>query len=88
VIRTAGSPLRSRPNRWLAATSLAVVTAPVMQPFSPAAAPLGFVAPPLGFLAVLAALVGIYLVSVEAVKRRFYRRAIATGRAFAPRSVG
>jgi Mg2+-importing ATPase len=74
VIRTAGNPLASRPNRWLAATSLGVVAVAFLLPLTPVAAPLGFEAPPLRFLPILAALVGTYLVSVEVVKRWFYRR--------------
>jgi Mg2+-importing ATPase len=77
IIRTHGSPLRSLPNRWLAATSLAVVTVAMLLPLSPAASALGFVAPPVHFLPILAALVAAYLLSVEAVKRRFYRRITA-----------
>jgi Mg2+-importing ATPase len=77
VIRTAGSPFRSRPNRWLAGTSLAVVAVAFLLPLSPFAAPLGFVVPPLRFLPILAVLVGTYLISVEAVKRWFYRRVAA-----------
>jgi P-type Mg2+ transporter len=83
VIRTTGSPLRSRPNRWLAATSLAVVAVAVLLPLSPVAAALGFVVPPPRFVPILAILVAAYLVSVEVVKRWFYRR--VADRAFAGR---
>jgi P-type Mg2+ transporter len=74
VIRTKGSPLRSRPNRWLAATSLGVVAAAFLLPLTPAVAALGFEAPPLRFLPIVVSLVATYLVSVEVVKRWFYRR--------------
>jgi P-type Mg2+ transporter len=87
VIRTAGSPFASRPSGWLAASSLAVVAAAVLLPFSPVAGALGFVPLPPAFLAVLAVLVGAYLFAVEGVKRWFYRRA-ATGATPAPRAVG
>jgi P-type Mg2+ transporter len=74
VIRTQGSPLRSQPSRWLVATSLAVVATAVLLPLSPLGSTLGFVPLPVRFFPVLAALVGAYLVAVEAVKRWFYRR--------------
>jgi Mg2+-importing ATPase len=48
-----------------------VVALAVALPFTPLAGPLGFVAPPAMLLGVLAALVGAYLVLVEALKRRF-----------------
>ena len=74
VIRTRFNPLASRPHPWLAATSLGVVAAAVALPFTPAGAALGLVPLPGGFFAILAALVIVYLLAVEAVKRLFYRR--------------
>ena len=74
VIRTTGSPFRSRPNGWLAAMSIGIVAVAFLLPLTPAATPLGFVAPPLRFLPIVVALIAAYLVSVEAVKRWFYRR--------------
>jgi Mg2+-importing ATPase len=76
VIRTSGSPLASRPNRWLALTSLAVVALAILLPLSPVAAALGFVVPPARFVPILALLVAAYLVSVEVGKRWFYRRLV------------
>lgn len=74
VIRTRGNPLRSRPNRWLALTSLGVVAVAVALPFTPLAPLLGFTPLPAGFFALLLALLAAYLALVEAFKRRFYRR--------------
>jgi Mg2+-importing ATPase len=73
VIRTRGSPFRSRPNTTLVATSLAIVAVAAVLPFSPFAQQLGFVAPPLLFFAILPAMVLCYLLAVEFVKRYFYR---------------
>jgi Mg2+-importing ATPase len=73
VIRTRGSPFKSRPNIALAATSLMVVLVAAALPFTPFAAQLGFVAPPPLFFLILLAMVLCYLVAVEFVKRYFYR---------------
>jgi Mg2+-importing ATPase len=73
VIRTAGSPLRSRPSAALTVTSLAVVTLGMALPFTPAAPALGFVPLPAGFFAFLAVVTVAYLALVEAVKRRLLR---------------
>jgi P-type Mg2+ transporter len=74
VIRTRGSPLRSRPSRLLTTTSLGVVATAVLLPFTLLGAKLGFVAPPAGFFVILTAMVIVYLLGVEIVKRWFYRR--------------
>ncbi len=74
VIRTQGSPFRSRPSRPLLLTSLAVVLVAVVVPFTPLGNTLGFAPLPLSFFAILVPLVTSYLVAVEVVKRGFYRR--------------
>jgi Mg2+-importing ATPase len=73
VIRTRGSPFKSRPSIALAITSLAVVIAAAALPFTPVAAELGFVAPPSLFFMILPVMVLCYLAAVEWVKRWFYR---------------
>ena len=75
VIRTAASPFRSRPSFALAATTVAVVAAAVVLPYSPVAGPLGFVPLPGAFFAFLAVASVTYLGLVEVVKRRFLGRA-------------
>ena len=74
VIRTRGAAFASRPSRALAATSIAIVACAVAIPFMPFAGALGFTPPPPAFLALLAALVGAYLLLAEGAKRLFYRR--------------
>ena len=74
IIRTRGSPWRSRPSLLLAATSLGVVALAVALPLTPLGTRLGFVRPPLTFFLILVAMIVAYLVGVEAVKRWFYRR--------------
>lgn len=73
IIRTRGNPLESRPNPWLIASSLSVVAAAILLPFSPLGERLGFVAPPPVFFLVLGAIVTSYLAVVQGVKRRFFR---------------
>ena len=58
VIRTMGSPLRSRPSRPLAITTIAIVAIGAILPATPLAPILGFTMPPLRyFLLLLAAVV-------------------------------
>ena len=74
VIRTRGSPLRSRPNPLLAGTSLIVAAVGILLPYTAIGRWFGFVPLPLTFLAALGAMVVCYLVLAEGVKRWFYRR--------------
>ena len=75
VIRTMGNPLKSRPSRPLAITTLLVVVAGVLLPFSKLAAPLGFVPLSGAFLVFVAAATVIYLVSVQFAKSLLLRLA-------------
>jgi Mg2+-importing ATPase len=77
VIRTAGNPLRSRPSRPLATSTILIVLIGTMLPFSPLAGMLGFVALPLTFFLFLAGATVTYLALVEVVKRRLIRRLVA-----------
>jgi Mg2+-importing ATPase len=74
VISKRGSPLRSRPNPFLAGTSLAVAAVGILLPYTAIGRWFGFVPLPLTFLAALGAMVVCYLVLAEVVKRWFYRR--------------
>ncbi|MBS1169084.1 MAG: mgtA [Burkholderiaceae bacterium] len=74
IIRTRGNPFKSRPSRALIATSLAVVLAAAILPFTPLAALLGFTAPPPLFYLLLLGMLLSYLFIVQGVKRWFYRR--------------
>jgi P-type Mg2+ transporter len=74
VIRTMGNPLRSRPSRPLAVTTLAIVAIGVVLPATPLAPLLGFTMPPPRYFALLIAAVAVYLLLVEAAKRQLVRR--------------
>ena len=69
VIRTSQNPLRSRPSRPLTATTLIIVAAGTLLPFSPLAGRLGFVPLPGSYFAYLVAATIAYLVLVELGKR-------------------
>ncbi len=73
IIRTRRSPFKSRPNIWLTVSSLAVVTAATILPFTPFSGALGFVQPPPLFFPILAGMVLCYLFAVEVIKRWFFR---------------
>jgi len=74
VIRTRRNPLRSHPHRWLIGTSLAVVLAAMLLPFTPLAPYLGFTPLPPSFFGLLVVLLLLYLLMVEGAKQWFYRR--------------
>ncbi len=74
IIRTAGNPLRSRPSLALTATTIAVVMAGIVIPFTSLGKILGFVRLPFAFFLFLAGASGTYLLLVEFVKRRLMRR--------------
>ena len=73
VIRTAGRPWSNRPSLPLASTTVLIVIAGLVLPFSPLARPLGFVPLPAPFFLFLAAAVISYLILVELVKARLVR---------------
>ena len=73
VIRTRRNPLHSRPNRWLALTSLLVVVTAITLPFTVLAPYLGFAPLPVAYFGLLTLLVASYLLVVEGGKQWFYR---------------
>src|SRR5579883_826203 len=76
IIRTAGNPLKSRPSRPLAMTTVLIVVIGILLPFISLGPLLGFTPlPPLYFL-FLAAMVVTYLLMVEIVKRRLMGRLV------------
>jgi Mg2+-importing ATPase len=73
VIRTRQSILSSKPGKYLLMATGSIVFVTLLLPYTPLAAILGFEALPIEFLLVLAAIVGLYIVSAETVKRLFYQ---------------
>jgi len=75
VIRTGKVPfLESRPSRFLILTSVFIVTAGILIPFSPLAKPFGFVVPPPLYFVILFFMVITYLFLVQVVKNWFIKR--------------
>jgi Mg2+-importing ATPase len=74
VIRTMGNPLRSRPSRPLAITTIAIVAVGALLPVTPLAPILGFTPPPARYFVLLAAAVAVYLLLVEVGKSLLVRR--------------
>ena len=74
IIRTAGNPFRSRPSLALTATTIAVVMAGIVIPFTSLGGVLGFSPLPAAFFLFLAAASVTYLLLVELVKRRLMRK--------------
>ena len=70
VIRTAARPWKDRPSAALTATTVAVVVAGAVLPFTSLAAILGFAPLPATYFGFLALVVGSYLALVELVKAR------------------
>ena len=77
VIRTRGNPLKSRPHPALVASSLGVVAAAIVLPYTPVGGWFGLVPVPLMLLGALAGMTATYLVLAEFVKRWFYRQQVA-----------
>ncbi|KEQ52911.1 magnesium-translocating P-type ATPase [Sphingobium chlorophenolicum] len=69
IIRTSAPLWRQRPHRLLVISASLCLGAAITLPFLPFAPTLGFSAPPPGILMVTAALVAVYLLCAEALKR-------------------
>jgi Mg2+-importing ATPase len=69
VIRTGKIPfIESRPSKFLILTSILIVTAGIILPFSPLAGVLNFVTPPPLYFLALLVIVLVYLFTVQLVK--------------------
>jgi len=74
IIRTTGSPLRSRPSLGLIITVLLIVALGLQLPYTPLAGPLGFTPLPGLYFLFLIAMTIAYLLLVELVKRPLMRQ--------------
>ena len=76
IIRTAGSPLRSRPSLGLALNTILIVAVGILLPISPLSGLLGFTQLPLPFFLFLVGSTVTYLLLVEGAKRLFFSHAL------------
>ncbi|MGA2683197.1 MAG: magnesium-translocating P-type ATPase [Candidatus Bathyarchaeia archaeon] len=74
VIRSRGPFFKSVPGKYLLITTLLIVGATVILPFTLLGRLFGFASVPLSVVIAMAAIVVLYLVSGEVVKRVFYKR--------------
>ena len=74
VIRTRGTFYKSAPGKYLLLTTLAVVGVTLVFPFTPLGPLFGFTPPPVSFLFAMAAIVALYILMAEVVKRIFFKR--------------
>jgi Mg2+-importing ATPase len=74
VIRTRGFFLRSRPGKYLVLSTVLVVAAVVMLPYTSLGTLFGFVPLPAYFLVIVGAIMVIYVAFVEVAKAVFYRK--------------
>jgi P-type Mg2+ transporter len=74
VVRSRRPFFKSTPGKYLLITTLVIVVATVILPFTPLGELFGFRPPPLSFLVAMAIIVALYIFAAEAVKRIFYRR--------------
>ena len=74
VIRTRQPINKSKPGKYLLRTTLAIVAVTLTIPFTPLAELLGFQPLPLSFVLMLMAIVALYVIAAEGMKRVFYSR--------------
>ncbi len=75
IVRTRRQPFwKSKPSKYLAISSAAIITFALVVPFTPLGEIFGFVAPPPLFYAALALLLTAYLALAEGVKTWFFKR--------------
>ena len=73
IIRTRRPFYKSRPGKWLALATLAIILVTIAIPFTPLAKPIGFQKLPLNFFPALAGVLVLYVISAELVKGIFYK---------------
>jgi Mg2+-importing ATPase len=74
VIRSRKPFFRSRPGKYLLMTTLSILAATLILPYTPIAAIFGFSAPPVSVLLIIGLVVVSYIVTAEITKKVFYKR--------------
>ena len=76
VIRSRKPFFRSRPGKYLLVATLLIGVVTLCLPFTPLAVPFGFKPLPLSVILLIGAIVGLYILTAEIVKKIFYKRVI------------
>ncbi len=74
VIRSRKPFFRSKPGKYLLAATLVIVGLTLCIPFTFFAAPFGFKPLPITVILIIGAIVGLYILTAEIIKRFFYKR--------------
>jgi Mg2+-importing ATPase len=74
VIRSRRPFFKSKPGRYLLMATLIIAGVTLIFPFTPLGRIFGFVPLPLSFLVMMLAIVALYMVTTEVVKKIFYQR--------------
>jgi Mg2+-importing ATPase len=74
VVRTSQPFYRNRPGKYLLLSTVGIVVITLLLPLTPLAGVLGFDRLPLRLYAVVAAIVGLYMITAETAKRYFYSK--------------
>ena len=74
VIRSRKPFFRSRPGKYLLAATMLIGVVTVSFPFTPFAVPFGFKPLPISVILIIGAIIGLYILTAETIKRIFYKR--------------
>ena len=74
VIRSRKPFFRSRPGKYLLTATLLIVVITLFFPLTPLAVPFGFKPLPISVILMIAAIIGLYILIAEAIKKIFYKR--------------
>jgi Mg2+-importing ATPase len=65
---------KSRPGKYLLGTTIFIGIITLCIPWTPFAAPFGFKPLPFPVILMIAAIIGLYILTAETIKRIFYKR--------------
>lgn len=74
VIRSRKPFFKSKPGKYLLITTLLTAAVTLLFPFTPFAGPFGFKPLPISVIIIIAAIIGIYVITAELIKRIFYKK--------------
>lgn len=74
VIRSRKPFFKSRPGKYLLAATMLTGIVTLCFPWTPFAAPFGFKPLPFSVILMIVAIIGLYILTAETIKRIFYKR--------------